>query len=300
MSFSPVVTVVIPVLNGADTLGDLLASLKHQAGLPGVMEILVVDNGSTDDTVKLAESQGVTVLRQPIRGPSAARNLGLSHASSEVVVFTDSDTIPTRRWLSSLCSVFAEPAVVLATGPIHAWQPKTAAERFADARGAYSPELTHAHPLHPFAVGMNVAVRREAARAVCGWDETMSSGEDVDFSTRLCKQFEVPIRFVPQAILFHHHRTTDEALWHQAYWHGAGYAQFQHRHPQLAPWTPLDAFSVFFSLTTLSLASPLVALGRRFCPWIHPQRWEFEDYYRGWTKHFWRGFFDQRRKDHNS
>jgi glycosyltransferase involved in cell wall biosynthesis len=48
----PSVSIVIPVLNGADTIGDLLISLRKQVGVPSTMEIIVVDNGSTDSTVE--------------------------------------------------------------------------------------------------------------------------------------------------------------------------------------------------------------------------------------------------------
>ena len=140
MSHPPAASVVIPVLNGEATLGQLLAALKNQAGA-GAFEIIVVDNGSTDRTMEIARASGATVLQQPVRGPSAARNLGLQHARAEILVFTDSDTIPSRRWLASLLAAFADPDVIIATGPILGWKPATAAERYSSARAA-SPVKT--------------------------------------------------------------------------------------------------------------------------------------------------------------
>jgi glycosyltransferase involved in cell wall biosynthesis len=295
MSGHPAASVIIPVLNGAATLNDLLVALKAQAGVPGPFEIIVVDNGSTDRTVEIARSHGVQVLHQPVRGPSAARNLGLARAQSYIVFFTDADTVPSRRWMALMLAAFADPEVILATSPIHGWQPSTGSERFSCAHKGYTRELSANHPIHPFAHGMNIAVRRQAALDIGGWDATMSSGEDMDFCIRLRKRFGKAIHFVDQAVLFHRHRSTDEALWKQARWHGAGYALLHQRHPDLLMWPVWRSGCVYASLAVLHLTSPLVALGcalRLFSP----ERAGFERYHRQWTRHFWAGFFEQRRK----
>jgi GT2 family glycosyltransferase len=295
MTAAPAASVVIPVFNGEETLGDLLAALKTQAGVPGLFEIIVVDNGSTDRTAEITRAHGALLLHQPVRGPSAARNLGLARAQSDIVLFTDADTVPSRRWLASLLAAFDDPEVVLATGPIYGWQPATGAERFASAHKGFTREQSAEHPLHPFAHGMNVAVRRKAALEIGGWDETMSSGEDVDFSIRLRKQFGAPIRFVDQAVLFHKHRRTDEALWKQARWHGAGHALVHQRHSDLLPWGGWQLIIALPMIGVLHAVAPLVVIGRhlRLCS---EERAEFERYHRRWLRHFWSGFLEQWRK----
>ena len=292
MNGTPFASVVIPVLNGAATLGDLLIALKEQAGVPGPVEIIVVDNGSTDGTGEMVQTHGVTLLHQSIRGPSAARNLGLARAQAEVIVCTDSDTVPTRRWLASLLGAFADPEIILATGPILGWQPATGAERYASSLKTFTREKCAEHPIHPFAHGMNVAVRRQAAREVGGWDETMNSGEDVDFCIRLRRRFGKPIRFVDGAVLFHRHRHTDEALWKQARWHGAGLALVHQRHHGSLPSPHRHFVTALITLGVLYAAAPLAAIGlrMRLCS---AERAEFESYHRRWLRHFWAGFFDQ-------
>ena len=148
MNSSPAASVIIPVLNGEATIGTLLAALKNQAGA-GEFESIVVANGSSDRTMEIARAAGATVLQQPVRGPSAARNLGLRHARAEILAYTDSDTIPSRRWLASLLAAFADPNVIIASGPILGWQPATAAERYSSVRAAYSRENSIDHPRHP-------------------------------------------------------------------------------------------------------------------------------------------------------
>ena len=295
MNNTPVTSVVIPVLNGEATLGDLLVALKPQAGVPGTIEIIVVDNGSTDRTAEIARAHGMTLLHQPVRGPSAARNLGLARARAEIVPAPT----PTRFRHAAgwrLCwPPLTDPEVILATGPIYGWQPATGAERFACAHKSFTREKCAEHPIHPFAHGMNVAVRRQAALEIGGWDEAMTSGEDVDFSIRLRKQFGKPIRFVDQAVLFHKHRRTDEALWKQARWHGAGHALIHQRHSDLLPWGGWQLMVALPMIGVLHAVAPLVVLGRhlRLCS---EERAEFERYHRRWMRHFWAGFLEQWRK----
>lgn len=184
---------------------------------------------------------------------------------------------------------------MIATGPIHGWQPVTAAERFACARDLFDCEQTARHPRHPFAHGMNLAVRRADALAIGGWDESMTSGEDVDFALRFRTRFGTPIHFVEAALLFHKHRRTDDALWRQARWHGAGFALVHQRHPDLLKWTVWKSASVRFSVAALHFAAPVFAAGRA-ARLLSEERAEFERYHRRWLKHFWRGFFAQWKK----
>src|SRR5262249_26166784 len=84
------ISVIVPVYNGRATIERCLAALNaHRA--PDV-EIIVVDDGSTDDSGAVAARNGARVLTLPANsGPAAARNLGARHASGEVLMFVDSD-----------------------------------------------------------------------------------------------------------------------------------------------------------------------------------------------------------------
>jgi glycosyltransferase involved in cell wall biosynthesis len=294
MNNPPAASVIIPVLNGEKTIGVLLAALKNQAGV-GEFEIIVVDNGSTDRTMEIARAAGVTVLQQPVRGPSAARNMGLQHTRAEILAYADSDTIPSRRWLASLLAAFTDPNVIIASGPILGWQPVTAAERYCSVRAAYSRENSTDHPRHAYAPGMSLAVRRKSTIEIGGWDESMASGEDVDFCCRLRLRFGNKIHFVEEAVLFHQHRCTDEALWRQARWHGAGHALFHNRHSDLLPWTMWHSIMTCLTIGILYLAVPLISFAQAI-GLMNAQRAEFERYHRLWTRYFWVGFFEQRKK----
>jgi glycosyltransferase involved in cell wall biosynthesis len=94
MAAVPGVSVVVPVYNGASFLAECLVSILQQIPLPA--EIIVVDDGSTDDTPQVAAKFGdqIRYLHQQNQGPGAARNLGLSIAAGEFIGFLDADD----RW----------------------------------------------------------------------------------------------------------------------------------------------------------------------------------------------------------
>jgi glycosyltransferase involved in cell wall biosynthesis len=93
-------TVIVPAFNSASTIAATLQALADQ-DLEEPYEVIVVDDGSQDETVLLAEAAPgpVSVLRQLNRGPGPARNLGAEGASGQVLAFTDADCVPTRGWL---------------------------------------------------------------------------------------------------------------------------------------------------------------------------------------------------------
>jgi len=95
-------SVVVPVHNGAATLPAALSALARQEGTQAY-EVIVVDDGSVDDSAAIAErSPGpVTVVRQEQAGPAAARNRGAAAARGAVLCFTDADCYPDRGWLAS-------------------------------------------------------------------------------------------------------------------------------------------------------------------------------------------------------
>ena len=85
------VTIVIPAHNEAGAIGDVIAALRTQA-IPGVVEIIVIDDGSTDNTGEIAEAAGVTVLRhRGNRGYGAALKTGVKAATGDYILTMDAD-----------------------------------------------------------------------------------------------------------------------------------------------------------------------------------------------------------------
>jgi len=110
----PSVSVIMPTYNAGVRIGVAIGSVLTQTH--GEVELIVIDDGSTDDTVAIARGFGdrVTILQQENAGPNAARNTGLRHASGDVVALCDSDDVLLPNYL-------AEALAVLAAAPARTW-----------------------------------------------------------------------------------------------------------------------------------------------------------------------------------
>ena len=110
-------SVVIPVYNGAHTLEACLQSLAQQSMKPHEFEVIVVDDGSTDESAAIARRFGVNVITQKNGGAPAARNTGIRAARGTWVAFTDSDCVCSRTWLAALVNAAErEPGSLGAAG----------------------------------------------------------------------------------------------------------------------------------------------------------------------------------------
>ena len=282
------VTIVIPVLNGAHTIAATLRSLAEQR-VDARRETIVVDNGSTDETVKVVESFGVTLLHAATPGAAAARNCGLRAATGEVVVFCDADIILTRHWLPEMLAAFEDPSVMLAAGRIVCYPPKTGAERYLAKCGVYDVERASERKYFPIAPSGNMGVRREAALAVGGFDESMLSAEDADFCYRVMRIYPGPIAYRPNAMVFHRSRPSDAELRRQAAFYGEGVARLYVRYPEILPWHLGFVVLVACRTAGRSVLPLLLRVGHlvRAVPF---SKVEFAVYDRLWTRCFWRGF----------
>jgi glycosyltransferase involved in cell wall biosynthesis len=182
------VSVVIPSYNAATYLPQALASIRTQLRAPD--EIVVVDDGSTDDSPELARRAGARVLRTPTNGgPAAARNLGIREARGDVVAFLDADDLWEPTHLAVLLQLLERhPSAVLAFSRerrIGGWEgehPRVLPEN--EAVDAFWPLLRK-----NFIPQMGVVARRDALSAVGGYDESMRYAEDYDLWLRLALRF---------------------------------------------------------------------------------------------------------------
>jgi len=286
---TPTVSVVIPAFNAEATIGETLRALNAQAGAVEA-EIIVVDNASTDETARVAREHGATVFFEAERGPAAARNRGLLYANAPVIAHLDADTVPSRRWLRAMIAPFAHDSVQIVAGNTMCYPPQTPAERYVHESGLYDTARAIGRSVFPFAPSLNMAVRRSAALAVCGWNTEMATGEDVDFSHRILRRFGGAITYAADAVLYHRVRATDEALRRQAWTYGEGAGDLYRRYARELPWTFARTAALAATLVsrkTLALVSPL-AQRSGILPEHRAQYYRYNDL---WTQAFWRGFF---------
>ena len=190
----PLVSVIIPVHNGARFLPDAIACILEQ-DYPA-LEIIVVDDGSTDNIAEVVAALPVDVrfIRQVNAGPSTARNRGIHLASSDIIAFLDVDDLWPQGNLSAMVSLLeAEPEVdvllgrgqlVRITGPLR-----------SDIQFIGNPEESF-----PYYIGAAL-YRRRAFQRLGTFDESLWFGDDNDWFNRL-HESGLAHRQLPQITLF--------------------------------------------------------------------------------------------------
>ncbi len=201
--WQPTVSVVVPVLDGEQTIGDCIDSLLRLRYPAERVELLVVDNGSRDGTAAVLQQYGSRIVRldESTRGPAAARNAGLHAARGEVVALTDADCQVDPDWLTAIVAPLVDPRVGVAGGTIRALPPANEVERFGEVIHDHRQAIEELEP--PYAITMNWASRHAVLEEFGGFDERFRRGEDVDLSYRVI-QAGYTLTFAPTAVVYHH------------------------------------------------------------------------------------------------
>lgn len=221
---TPFVSVVVPVYNGERTLRDCLEALSIQSYPNDCLEILVVDNNSTDRSQEIAlELPKVQLLSQTkIQNSYVARNMGVEHASGEIVAFTDADCIPAPDWLSQLVAPFQDPDVLAVGGIIQDAEPGNLVERFVGEQNLIGKYLSSPDQFLKPMVTANAAYRKEALISLNGFNDLLYTGADIDLAWRLQLQYGDCIRFAFRAVVQHRHRSNWISMFRQYRRHGFG------------------------------------------------------------------------------
>lgn len=216
----PRVSVVVPVFNGADVIGDCIRSLLGVAYPRDWAEIIVVDNGSTDGTVGVVESFGggaVRLLHEAARGASAARNRGIREARGEIVALTDADCVVDPGWLGALVAPLGDPTVGVVGGAVLSRRPCSRIEAFGevihDQRSAI--EVVS----RPYVATGNWGSRRAVLVEAGLFDLTLRRGQDAELSQRI-HAAGLRLVYVPEARVYHRNERTLAGLLREGYQHG--------------------------------------------------------------------------------
>jgi len=227
---APSVSVVVCTYNGAATLRDCLegASALHYADY----EVIVVDDGSTDASAAIAAEFPVALISTENRGLSAARNAGLAAATGELVAYLDDDARPDPDWLTFLAAGFADAGHAGIGGPN---LPPEDESLFglcvANAPGGPVHVLL-SDTVAEHIPGCNMAFRRDALRAIDGFDEQFRvAGDDVDVCWRLQARGHT-LGFHPAALVWHRRRTTLRRFWRQQRGYGRAEALLERKWPE--------------------------------------------------------------------
>jgi GT2 family glycosyltransferase len=226
----PRVSVVVCSCNGAPTLRDCLDGLLRLDYAD--YEVIIVNDGSTDDTAAIAAEYPFLLVNTPNQGLSCARNTGLRAASGEIVAYIDDDARPDPHWLQYLASTFMDGDWAAVGGP-NLTPPDDAAVADCVANAPGGPIhvlLSDCQAEH--VPGCNMALRRSALRDLGGFDpQFRSAGDDVDICWRL-QERGLKIGFSPAAVVWHHRRRSVRCFLRQQSAYGKAEALLERKWPE--------------------------------------------------------------------
>jgi len=274
-------SVVICSLNGAAGVDRCLRALAAQKDVE--LQIIVVDDGSTDDTSDVAREHGVTVIRHDVNGgASAARNTGIRAAVAPVVAFVDDDCEPEPEWARELLSAY-EHGVIGVGGPLVPNAPKSFMLGFLQRHNpllplemnlARSGKLLYRFYLYVIRqwateeryderevytlVGANMSFLR-AAIAEAGLDERFRFGsEDLDVCFQLRRRFpEGRLVVTPDAVVRHHFKPSLRDTLRRSRAYGYGNAMLYLKWPTMRP-TIFPGPVLICALIVASVFAPLL------------------------------------------
>jgi glycosyltransferase involved in cell wall biosynthesis len=212
VSASPTVSVIVPTLNRAALLPRALSSVLSQTRPAD--EIIVVDDGSTDDTPVLLERYGarIEVLRQANAGVSAARNRGIGYATGEWLAFLDSDDAWLPHKLERQLGSLMPEVRVAHTDEIWIRRGKRVnpMKKHAKSGGFIFERCLPLCVISPSAV----IIHHEVFQAVGLFDETLPACEDYELWLRICARY--PVQFLNEPLIFKYGGHADQLS--RRYW----------------------------------------------------------------------------------
>ncbi|MGA9398896.1 MAG: sugar transferase [Anaerolineaceae bacterium] len=216
------ISVIIPSKDAAGTLPDCLIGVLSQTDfrIDVDYEVIVVDDGSMDDTPEIARRFGVRILRQNKAGPASARNAGVRIALGDIVAFTDADCVPISDWLSKLGAPFQNPDIVGVKGT-YCTKQTSIVPRFVQLEYESKYRRMAKLPKIDFIDTYSAAYRKKVFLDNGGFDEQfpVPSVEDQELSFRLANKGYTLV-FSPEASVFHQHDLTLKEYFQRKYFIG--------------------------------------------------------------------------------
>lgn len=243
MGALPTVSVVIPCRNDTKVLTRQLGALLDQTMPPA--EIVVADNGSTEDLRAAVAALGSSVVRVVDAGArpggSYARNVGARAAGGDALLFLDADDVAAPTYVEHMAAALGSDDFVAAR-----LECTTLNSELARCRRRPAQTAGLGTGWRPYAYGCSIGVSRRLFESIAGFDESMvGAGEDIDFCFRAAYA-GAGLVFVPQAELSYQLREERLAVWRQATAYGRGGVAVLVRHrnqgmprPSLRSWIPV-------------------------------------------------------------
>ena len=178
----PYVSVIIPAFNEEDHVGQCLETLLQIDYPKDRFEVIVVDNGSKDQTMKIVKRFPVKLFCKPGVRVGAVRNYGVAQATGSILAFVDADCLVTPKWLSAGVEKLNEAKVGAVGGVCKLPKDPSWVEECWVL--SPSPEDRYTHSL----AGGSIICKRDAFEGVGGFDEQMNAGEDTNLAEKLIRK----------------------------------------------------------------------------------------------------------------
>lgn len=264
-------SVIVPAFNSGRTLPLCLEALERQDLDRGRFEIIVVDDGSTDNTSELVQRFDVRYVFQDNRGPASARNAGVDVASGQIVLFTDADCMPCPDWVEEMVRPFSDAGIVAVKGRYRTRQTELVA-RFVQMEFEDRYDMLQKHEAIDMIDTYSAAFRKDVFQRMGGFDTRFpkANNEDTELSYRLasagCKMV-----FNPKAVVFHTHPATLAKYLKIKFWRGYWRMVVYRKYPHKAfkdTYTP-NVLKLQTILMALSFPVCLLSIGdSRILPWL--------------------------------
>ena len=197
----PRVTVIVPCFNEQANIGEVLDALMRQTYPEDKFDIVVVDNGSTDNSPCIVKEYGIGLLQEKRRSSYRARNLGIANSRGELIAFLDGDCVPAIFWLEKLAQKSTAENIPLVAGRIENQIVRANLGNRLLAMRKTPEERKKSVLEHKLVPGGNFIVKREMFEKYGLFNEYVS-GSDTEFSRRLFLNGE-KIGYCEEAIVSH-------------------------------------------------------------------------------------------------
>lgn len=231
----PSISVIVPTKDRAAELEDCLVALFGMDYPSERLEVIVVDDGSRDDTPEVVRRHPCTYLANDRnRGQSYSRNVGARAASGEVLAFIDSDCVASPEWLRELAPFFSWPALAAVGGLVSGYYDESRLDRYEQVASSLNMGdrliLMADDRSMSYVPTCNLLVRREAYLELGGLREDLRVGEDVDFCWRL-RAAGWRLVYSPTGVVGHKHRNRLSQMLRRRAAYGTSEALLHALHP---------------------------------------------------------------------
>ncbi len=202
-----------------ETFGDCIDSLLNLNYPLQDREIIIVDNGSSDNTLEILTEYGekIKFFRERQRGAAAARNHGINKGRGTWIALTDADCIVDSEWLLNFLPHFTDPSVGIVGGKILAKRPANKIALFGERIHDQQKAINEFNP--PYVASGNWVSPRQLLVNMGGFDVNLLRGEDLDLSYRIGAE-NYSLEYEPELIVFHNNEDNFYGLFKEGSLHG--------------------------------------------------------------------------------